>query len=64
MNPYSFSCFDCVLGTIYIINMHKGISAIIFGKNRFKEFITSLNEVKLIQGGEAEKSIREIRLYI
>ncbi|HEY7535753.1 MAG TPA: methylated-DNA--[protein]-cysteine S-methyltransferase [Thermodesulfobacteriota bacterium] len=64
MNPYSFSYFDCVLGTIYIINTPKGISAIIFGKNRFKEFIQSLNEVKPIQGGEAEKSIREIRLYI
>jgi methylated-DNA-[protein]-cysteine S-methyltransferase len=53
-----------MLGTIYVITTHKGISRIIFGKDGFEEFIRSLNGVELYQGGEAEESAREVRLYI
>jgi len=64
MNPSNFSYCNCILGAIYVINTPKGISRIIFGKDRFKEFIGNLNGVKLTEGGEAEKSVREVRLYL
>jgi len=64
MNPSNFSYCNCILGAIFVISTPKGISRIIFGKDRFKEFIGNLNGVKLTEGGEAEKSVREVRLYL
>lgn len=64
MNSYNFSFFNSILGTIFVITTPEGISRIIFGQERFKEFIGSLNGVKLTEGGEAEKSAREVRLYL
>ncbi|MGH7909432.1 MAG: methylated-DNA--[protein]-cysteine S-methyltransferase [Thermodesulfobacteriota bacterium] len=64
MNPINFSCFDSILGTLFVIRTPKGISRIIFGKDRFKEFIRNLDGVKLTEGGEAEKSAKEVRHYL
>jgi methylated-DNA-[protein]-cysteine S-methyltransferase len=64
MNPSNFSYLDSILGTIFVINTPKGISRIIFGKDRFKEFIGSLNRDKLTEGGEAKKSAREVHFYL
>ena len=64
MNPINFSCFDSILGTLFVISTPKGISRIIFGKDRFKEFIRNLDGVKLTEGGEAEKSAKEVHLYL
>lgn len=64
MKPSNFSFFDSILGTIYVISTPKGISRIIFGKDRFKEFIGNLNGFELAEGGEAEKSAKEVCLYL
>ena len=64
MNPSNFSRFDSIIGTIFVISTPKGISRVILGKNRFNEFISSLKGVKLIEGGKAEASGREVNLYL
>ncbi len=64
MNLFNFSRFDSIFGTIFVISTTKGISRIIFGKDRFKVFIGNLSGAKLTEGGEAEKSAREVHLYL
>jgi methylated-DNA-[protein]-cysteine S-methyltransferase len=64
MNTSSFSYFDSILGTIFVISTSKGISRVMFGGDKFDEFLSSLTGAKLIEGGEAEKSAREIHLYL
>jgi methylated-DNA-[protein]-cysteine S-methyltransferase len=64
MNPPNFSYFSSTVGTVFIISTNKGISRVIFGRDGFKEFMNNLNGVKLTEGGMAEKSAREIKLYL
>lgn len=64
MNISNFSYFSSTLGTLFVISTPKGVSNIIFGKDRFKQFISNLNGVKLMEGGRAEKSAREIKFYL
>lgn len=64
MNTFNFSYFGSTLGAIFVISTDKGISRVIFGRDRFKGFIKNLNGVNLTEGGRAEKSAREIKLYI
>lgn len=64
MNPSSFSLFDSVLGTVFVINTSKGVLQIIFGEDKFQQFLNNLNGIKLTEGGEAEKTADEIKLYI
>ena len=64
MNLSNFFQFDSVLGHIFVISTAKGVSRIIFGRDNFNRFMNSLNGVKLTKGGEAERSAREVRLYL
>jgi methylated-DNA-[protein]-cysteine S-methyltransferase len=64
MNTSNFSYFNSTLGTLFVISTLKGVSNVIFGKDRFKRFINNLNGVKLIEGGRAKRSAMEIKLYI
>jgi methylated-DNA-[protein]-cysteine S-methyltransferase len=64
MNPYNFFHLDSILGNVFVISTLKGVSRVIFGKERFKRFVDSLNGVRLTEGGRAKKSAMEIKLYI
>ena len=64
MNPSNFTCFSSTLGTVFVVSNNKGISRVIFGKDRFKQFMSNLNGARLSEGGRAEKSAREIKLYL
>src|SRR3972149_3012816 len=64
MNLSNFFQFNSVLGSIFVISTPKGVSRIIFGIDNFNRFMNSLNGVKLTKGGEAERSAREVRLYL
>ncbi len=64
MNTSNFSYFSSTLETIFVISTNKGVSRVIFGRDGFKEFMNNLNGIKLTEGGMAEKSAREIKLYL
>jgi methylated-DNA-[protein]-cysteine S-methyltransferase len=64
MNTSNFSYFSSVLGTVFVISTEKGVSRVIFGRYGFKGFMNKLNGLRLIKGGRAKKSAREIRLYL
>ena len=64
MSAYNFFQFDSVLGTIFVISTPKGVSRVILGREEFKRYLSSLNGAKPIEGGEAEKSGREVQLYL
>jgi methylated-DNA-[protein]-cysteine S-methyltransferase len=54
---------DSVLGTLFFISTPEGLSSVIFGRDRFKEIMNSLNGATMTEGGEAEKAGREVELY-
>ncbi len=64
MNPHSFSCFNSILGMVFVINTVKGVSGVIFGTDNFKRLKNNLNVVRLSEGAEATKSAREVQLYL
>jgi methylated-DNA-[protein]-cysteine S-methyltransferase len=64
MKPSNFFHLSSTLGTIFVISTNKGVSRVIFGRDRFEEFMNNLNGVKLTEGGSAEKPTREIKLYL
>ena len=64
MSPSNFFQIPSSLGTIFVISTPEGISGVIFGEDRFKHFLKDLDGVKLTQGGYAEKTGREMQLYL
>lgn len=64
MNTYNFSSFDSDLGTVFVVTASDGVKKIIFGKEYFENFTANLKGIDLIEGGEAEKLINELRLYM
>jgi methylated-DNA-[protein]-cysteine S-methyltransferase len=64
MDISNLSYFSSNLGTVFIISTNKGVSRVMFGRDRFKGFMNNLNGIKLTEGGRAEKSAREIKLYL
>ncbi|MBI2486635.1 MAG: methylated-DNA--[protein]-cysteine S-methyltransferase [Deltaproteobacteria bacterium] len=64
MSPSNFFRINSSLGTIFVISTSEGISSVIFGRGRLKHFKNDLNGAKLTEGGYAEKSGREIQLYL
>lgn len=64
MNPFNFTYFSSTLGTVFVVSTNKGVSGVIFGRDRFKQFMSNLNGARLSKGGRAEKSAREIKLYL
>ncbi|MGH7792317.1 MAG: methylated-DNA--[protein]-cysteine S-methyltransferase, partial [Thermodesulfobacteriota bacterium] len=64
MSLSNFFQVSSSVGSIFVISSPEGISSVIFGEDRFKHFLKDLDRVKLIQGGYAEKSGREIELYL
>ena len=64
MSLSNFFQVSSSVGSIFVISSPEGISSVIFGEDRFKHFLKDLNGVKLTDGGYAEKSGREIQLYL
>jgi methylated-DNA-[protein]-cysteine S-methyltransferase len=64
MNPFNFTYFSSTLGIVFVISNNKGVSRVIFGRDRFKQYMSNLNGARLSKGSRAEKSAREIELYI
>ena len=64
MDTFNLSYFSSNLGTIFVISTNKGTSRVIFGRDKFKEFMNNLNGIKLTEGDRAEKSAGEIKLYL
>jgi methylated-DNA-[protein]-cysteine S-methyltransferase len=64
MSPSNFFQISSSLGTLFAISSSEGVSRLIFGEDRFKHFLNDLNGVKLTEGGYAEKSAKEIQLYL
>jgi methylated-DNA-[protein]-cysteine S-methyltransferase len=64
MNPFNFSYLGSILGDVFVISTSRGVSRVILGRDKFEQFKNKLNGVRLIEGGEAEKSAREIKLYL
>ena len=64
MNPFNFTYFSSTLGTVFVVSNNEGVSRVIFGRDRFKQFMSNLNGARLSEGGRAEKSAREIKLYL
>ena len=63
-NPCSFSYFDSVIGTIFVISTPSGVSKVVFGEYDFDRFLGGLNGTKLLEGRESEHGADEIRLYL
>jgi O-6-methylguanine DNA methyltransferase len=63
-NPCSFSCFNSVIGTIFVISTPRGVSNIIFGNYNFGRFLDTLNGTRPVEGGQSEHAAGEVRLYL
>jgi O-6-methylguanine DNA methyltransferase len=64
MSILSYSNINTSIGEIFIIGGRKGITNLIFGKERFIDFKKNLNEKVIVEGGRAEESAKELELYL
>ncbi|MGH7792662.1 MAG: methylated-DNA--[protein]-cysteine S-methyltransferase [Thermodesulfobacteriota bacterium] len=64
MSPTNYFQVNSSLGTVFVISSSQGICSVILGEDSFKHLLKDLNGTKLAQGGYAEKSGREIQLYL
>ena len=64
MSILGYSNISTSIGDIFIISGKKGITNLIFGNERFMDFKSNLNEKRLVEGGRAEESAKELELYL
>ena len=64
MSILSYSNISTSIGDIFIISGKKGITNLIFGNERFMDLKSNLNEKRLVEGGRAEESAKELELYL
>lgn len=64
MSDLSFSTVDYDLGKIYVVANKRGVSNIFFGKKGFFEFLDSIDDADVKEGGAAEKFASELRQYL
>jgi methylated-DNA-[protein]-cysteine S-methyltransferase len=64
MDTYSFSKLDTDIGTIFVIGTENGLSRVLFGRDEFKEYESSLNGARLAEDGKVGDSAEEIKLYL
>lgn len=63
MNDIYYSSIVTRVGQVFVIAGPNGVKRVIFGEIPFRDYLESLNGVRVAEGGDAAKMAAELELY-